>query len=156
MKHNSLIKYKIGFTILGIFTAVSLVLVISQAQATKKDGDTYNRASTIANTLNQYIINNGVIPSSLSDAGIHSVPSTISYQQLSDSSFKFCVFYNTTSSSFNPTSTVSNILTSSLYGNQAAPVDNTYLTIDSTHHKGNNCQTISPTYLGTLTTNTNQ
>jgi len=151
MKQKSLLKYKIGFTILGIFTVVFLFMVISQAQATKDDSNTYNSASTISDTLNQYIIDSGVVPISLNSAGVHSVPSTISYQKLSDISFKFCVYYKTTSSGFDPSATVTNLLTSSLSSNQTSPTDNTYLYVDPTHHKGNNCQKINPSYLNSNT-----
>jgi hypothetical protein len=162
MKQKSLTKYKIGFVLLGLFVIILLVVVISQARATKDDTNTYNRATTISTDLNTYIVNNDLVPNSLADANISSVPSTISYQKLSSDSFKFCVDYKTTSSDFDPTAVATGIISGSATGSatgsstnaQYQPTSSVNLYINPDHHKGNNCQTITP-YVYTRVINKN-
>jgi type II secretory pathway pseudopilin PulG len=144
MMKNGLAKYKAGLAIIGIFTLAMLILVIAQASGTKQDTNTYNRASDIANTLNDYISSNNVVPESLSEAGVGAIPSTITYHKVSGSTFNFCVDYKTTSSDFDPTDVETSLLTGSLSGDGSSGSENSTLYIDSSHHKGENCQTITP------------
>jgi len=146
MKKGSLAKYKIGLGILSLFAVVLLVIVLTQANATRQDTNAYNQATTIANTLNNYVDNNGVIPLSLSDAGVSNIPTSVSYQKLSDSSYKFCVNYKTTSSGFDTTGVESELVTGSTDQSSSYSTSNlnTDLYLDSTHHKGENCQSITP------------
>lgn len=156
MKQKSLTKYKIGFGLLGLFVVILLIVVILQAQATKDDTNTYNQATTISNELNTYISTNNLVPNSLADANISTVPATISYQKLSNDLFKFCVDYKTTSSDFDPTAVATGLISGSATGSatstQYQPTNGVILYIDAEHHKGNNCQTITP-YLYTRAIN---
>jgi hypothetical protein len=151
MFKGSLAKYKIGLGLIGVFVLVLLILVISQASGTKKDTDTYNQANNIANTLNNYLDTNDTVPSSLEEAGVNNVPSTITYQKLSDSKYKFCVDYQTTSSNFSASSVESNVINSGASGSltSGSSTDGsltnsteTILIINTSHHKGMNCQTV--------------
>jgi hypothetical protein len=147
MQQTSLLKYKIGFIFVGIFVVVVLFLVISQAQDTKDDTATYNRVVSISNSLNQFINADTAtiyIPSTLGQAYISNVPSTISYQKLSSDSYKFCVDYKTSVTDFSPSAVATGIITNTLDGSNQTTGDNEYLYISPDHHKGNNCQIIKP------------
>lgn len=144
---KSLLKYKIGLAVLLVFAVGITVLVLIQASATKQDTKTYNSANTIANELNNYIDTNNTIPSSLGQAGIKNVPSTISYVVLSSTSYKFCATYKGSSSGFDAAGTVTDLMTGSLSSDSSSSDTyggNTDLYINPTYHKGANCQTIVP------------
>lgn len=155
MKAN-LKVYKIGLGVLAVFAIVLTVIVLLQAAATKQDAKTNNEANNIANSLNSYVDDNEVIPDSLTGAGIHNVPPTISYQKLSDSEYKFCVSYKSTSSGFDATGTVTNlVLTGQLDSNYDNYSDNSDLYISNTYHKGVNCQSVSPSWVSLNQGNSN-
>ena len=142
---------------MGLFVVSLVVMVLMQASATKQDTATTTAANDIALKLDDYISTQGAIPSSLAATGVKRVPSTITYQKVSDSTYKFCTTYKSASSGFDATTAVQNAVGgytgvgSSYY---APPTDNTYLYISDVHHKGVNCQVIKP-YLystgGTIT-----
>jgi type II secretory pathway pseudopilin PulG len=149
--HNSLRKYQIGLAIIGVFTLVLIVIVLVQASATKQDTKTTRVANDIATKLEAYISDKQAIPSSLSAIDVSDVPTTISYQKLSSSSYKFCLTYKSASSGFDAASAVSEVASgsyggsySSLSDSSASSSDTSYLSIPDTHHKGQNCQTIKP------------
>jgi hypothetical protein len=145
---NQLRKYKLGLGVLLLFAVAITVVVLVQASSTKADTQTNNTASSIADTLNTYVDSNSVIPDSLAQAGVKNVPSAVSYQKISNSSYKFCVTYKGNSSGFDATGVVSNLVTGSLgTGSGASGIGNTDLFIDSTYHKGANCQTVTPSYI---------
>lgn len=144
---KTLSKYKIGLLILILFAVALAVLVLVQAGTTKTDTTTNNAASNIADTLNNYVDSNSTIPATLAEAGVKNVPSTISYQKLSDSSYKFCVTYKGSSSGFDASGVASDLVTGSLSSDFGSATDNTELNIDSTYHKGVNCQTVQPSYI---------
>lgn len=148
---KTLSKYKIGLLVLTLFAVAMTVLVLIQAGSTKTDTNTNNAASNIADTLNNYVDSNNVIPTTLAEAGVKHVPSTISYQKLSDSSYKFCVTYKGSSSGFDASGVASDLVTGSLSSDFSSPNDNTELNIDSTYHKGVNCQTVQPSYVTPIT-----
>jgi len=154
---RSLTKYRIGFGLIGLFGLVLVIVVVLQAGATKTDNNTYNKASAIADKLNNYTIANNIIPDSLSSIGVTDIPSTVSYSKLSDSSFRFCVTYKTTSSGFDASAVEGQLLTQTLPGDYSgsAPTDNSYLYLDPNHHKGQNCQTINPAIYNNLQNNIN-
>lgn len=144
---STLLRYKIGLAVLLAFAFVMTGLVLVQASGTKQDTKTNSAASDIADKLNTYVDNNQKVPGSLAEAGAKNVPSTISYTKLSDTSYKFCATYKGNSSGFDATGTATDLLSgsgsSSITNEPNIPVDNSYLTIDSTWHKGANCQTIN-------------
>ena len=144
--HTSLTKYKIGLGVIGLFTVIITIWAVAQASATKQDNNTYNTANNIADKLNTYTDMNNFAPYSLTSIGINNLPSSITYYRLSDSSYRFCIDYKTSATDFSVSSTESDLITSSVgnsstndslnYGN------NGYLYIDTSHHKGNNCQVV--------------
>jgi len=142
-----LLKYQIGLGLIGLFGFVLLLLVLVQAGATKADNKTYDQASKVADALNNYLDTSSAIPDSLGAAGVTNIPASVTYQKLSDSSYQFCVDYKTTSSGFDASSVETNLITSETgtnfndYGGYNA---NSYLTLDPSHHKGENCQTVKP------------
>ncbi|HSW80056.1 MAG TPA: hypothetical protein VLG47_04745 [Candidatus Saccharimonadales bacterium] len=151
MKKNYL-GYKIGLAVIGIFVVGVAIFVMMQAGNTKKDADTDKAANKIAEKLNNYISTNNKIPDSLGQVGAASVPTTVTYTKLSDSKYKFCVNYKTTSSGYDATEAVYNVATGNTL--DTTPPDyniTSSLYIPSTHHKGANCQTIKP-YLATYIT----
>jgi hypothetical protein len=98
--NKSLLKYKIAFLVLLLLTVGIAGLVLIEASTTKHDTNTNDTANNIATQLNSYVETSQTIPGSLRQAGVKSVPKTISYQKLSSSSYKFCVTYKGTSSGF--------------------------------------------------------
>ena len=154
MKQNPLLLYKIGLAVIGVFVIVLVVMVVTQANGAKQDTNSFNEATKIANTLNDYIDSNGTVPQSLSDAGVVNIPSSVTYTKVSDSSYRFCVTYNSESSNFNATATETSLLSSAVNGANGSTNLNDFsggtakasgiLIIDPTHHKGKNCQTVSP------------
>ena len=146
--HQSLTKYKIGLGIVGLFTVAITIWALAQAGATKQDNNTYNAANNIANKLNAYTDANDTAPYSLTYTGVYNPPSAISYTRLSSSSYRFCMDYKTASSDFSASSTESDLLTSSVGSssssdNSANYGANGFLFIDTSHHKGNNCQVVN-------------
>ena len=146
---NRLFKFKVGLAILGLFTVMITWLVITQAGNNKQDIATYNSANTIAMKLQTYTDSNFQAPNSLADAGIFSVPPTITYTKLSFYEYRFCVYYKSNSDNYSAASVEQSILSHAVgSSNQSyqnsSPNNSTsqYLLIDPTHHKGNNCQTI--------------
>jgi hypothetical protein len=142
-------KYKAGLAVLMVLALALVAVVLVQASATKVDTKTNNTASSIADTLNNYVDTNNVIPATLAGAGVKSVPSTISYQKLSDGSYKFCVTYKGNSSGFNAGGVATDLLSGQLGAGAGDSSGNTDLTIDATYHKGANCQTVQPSYITT-------
>jgi hypothetical protein len=148
---KTLSKYKIGLLVLMLFAVALAVLVLIQAGSTKTDTNTNNSASNIADTLNNYVDSNNMIPATLAKAGVKNVPSTISYQKLSDNSYKFCVTYKGSSSGFDASGVASDLVTGSLSSDFGSSSGSTELNIDSTYHKGVNCQTVQPSYITPIT-----
>jgi len=144
---QSLTKYKIGLGIVGLFTVVITIWALAQAGATKQDNNTYSTANNIASKLNTYTDTNDTAPYSLTYIGVYNPPSTISYTRLSNSSYRFCIDYKTTSSDFSASSAESDLLTSSVSDSNSSNNSlnygaNGFLYIDTSHHKGNNCQVV--------------
>lgn len=144
---KTLAKYKIGLAVLMLFAIAMTVLVLIQASSTKSDTQTNNSASTIADTLNNYVDTNDTIPATLAEAGVKSVPSAVNYTKISDSSYKFCVTYKGNSSGFDASGVATNLLTGQLDPGSGGSSDNAVLTIDTTYHKGANCQTVTPSFI---------
>jgi len=142
---TTLLKYKIGLLILFVFAIVLVGMVIVQASGTKQDTKTNTAAQDIADKLNNYVSDNNTVPATLADAGAKNVPSSISYTKLSDTSYKFCATYKGNSSGFDASGVATDLMTGSVDSTPNLPVDNTELIIDSTYHKGANCQTVQST-----------
>jgi|GEM_PF-2803817 len=148
---SSMLKYRIGFAVLGVFTLVLFIVVIVQASGTKQDNQTYKKATEVANKLNDYTGSHPA-PTDLSNIGVSDIPSTIAYKKITDSSYKFCVTYKSKSANFS----ASDVETGLLTGSASSSADNFssdstaqyYLTIDPSHDKGQNCQTIKTYYYG--------
>ncbi len=147
---RSLTKYRIGLSLIGLFTVVILVIVLVQASATKQDQQTFNKANDIAIKLNNYIDSSysGTAPSSLLQAGITDVPSTISYHRMTAYTYYFCAKYKNSSTDFNASSIEQNIIMRGFGGGADNSSDQgSYnnlpdLEINPVHHKGWNCETI--------------
>ena len=144
--HSSLTKYKIGLGVIGLFTVVITIWAVTQASATKQDNNTYNSANNISGKLYNYTDVHDIAPYSLASIGIYNPPSTITYSRLSNRSYRFCVNYKTSSTDFSVSSTESNLLTSNVGDSNSYDSsnysNNSYLYIDTNHHKGNNCQVV--------------
>lgn len=142
-------KYQIGLAVLGVAALIMLVLVLVQAQAAKADSATYDAAQKAASKLESYTSRNDAIPDSLSAAGVSDAPDTIKYTKLSETQYKFCVTYKS-SSGFSSSDVESRVL-SGAYGSAYSSAqtssdsqESSYLYISSTHKKGETCQTIKP------------
>lgn len=143
---NKLTKYKIGFGVLGIFTLVLAIMVLTQGAATKQDTETYNRAQKIADKLQDYTSNKAIIPSSLKVAGVTGSTDNITYTKINSESYKFCITYKT-NTSFDASSITTQLYSGGLSsdGANASISDSAYLYVDYTHKKGENCKTVKPT-----------
>ncbi|HSX36241.1 MAG TPA: hypothetical protein VLH84_04900 [Patescibacteria group bacterium] len=146
-----LFKYKVGLGIIGVFVLVMAVFVLLQADNAKKDIATDKAANDIAQKLNDYVDTQQTIPESLDTAGIKDVPDTITYQRLSDSSYKFCVKYKSASTGLDSTTLLQAATSFDTTGSgftdssQPDPVSNpSSLYISANHKKGANCQTVEP------------
>lgn len=140
---KALLKYKIGLAAIGFFVLVLFVIVLVQASGAKQDNETYDKAQKIATKLDTYTLSNP-LPASFKEAGITDVPDTVTYERLSDTKYKFCVRYNSDSSGFSASEVSTGLLTGSVSDPYKADdtSESSYLYVDYTHHKGNNCQTI--------------
>jgi hypothetical protein len=152
MKSAPIKRYYLGLSIIGIFTIVVFSIVLFKAIGGRQDVATAAKASQIADKLNTYTGDNSKVPSSLSEVGIKEVPNTITYKMLSSTSYTFCATYQSADSSSAVNGVASGIsqLESGARGTTIDPSlsstptssDNSYLDV-STHHKGQNCQTIT-------------
>ncbi|HEY4161335.1 MAG TPA: hypothetical protein VGM08_04710 [Candidatus Saccharimonadales bacterium] len=152
MNYRGIIKYKIGLVVIGLFTVAMLVVVLVQAGATKQDTQTDKVANSMADSLNSYTDVHYNVPTTLREVDITKTSPYISYTRLSASKYKFCVTYKATSSDFDPSDAVGNVLMTGegLGGGSTFPGDeigddaalNTDLYIPTSHHKGLDCQTI--------------
>ncbi len=144
MNRSGIIKYRIGLGVIGLFTVIMLVLVLIQAGVTKQDTQTDKLANSMADSLNSYTDSNFAVPATLRQAGIIKTSPYITYTKVSNSKYKFCVTYKTTSSNFDPSMAVNNVLMGgvSSWDSSSSAGTNTDLYIPISHHKGVNCQTV--------------
>lgn len=143
---SSLLRYKIGLGVIGLFLVGVLVFVLVQANVAKQDLQTTKRANEIADKLNSYVNDNDVAPESLADANISNLPDAISYRKLSDTSYEFCITYRAANNGA-PLQTVVDDATTNFdpytgAGGSTPSSNATSLYISGVHAKGRNCQTI--------------
>ena len=148
-------KYYIGFIVLAIVTLGLAIYVVGMGVQGKQDRQTETRAKEIAKDLNTYVRTNNKIPTSLEDAKITDVPSTITYDKIDSTRYEFCVEYKTSSRGYS-TSSVSQVLfdaTSSTaldadyndYGSSSySSYEPSTLYLSYGHTKGKNCQKVKP------------
>ena len=152
---HGLRKYQIGLALLGLATIALTVVVLVQASATKSDTKTYEAAQKAATALENYTGSKQTVPDSLAAAGVKDVPDTIKYTKLSESSYKFCATYRASSTAnFSASDIATNVLLSQYGGSGASSASgensdgSAFLIVSSSHKKGENCQTIKPTFYG--------
>lgn len=92
---SAMVKYYVGFLVIGLVTLGLTFFVVGQANATKQDKKTYEQAQQAASKLNNYVNREQVVPKDLKEAGITDVPSSISYEKVSEEEYEFCVTYKT-------------------------------------------------------------
>jgi hypothetical protein len=149
--NKALIKYKIGFGVILLFTLVILGYLLVQANKVKYDNNLAKEATKVANQLNTYTDDNGVAPQSLSQVGIKSY-SGITYRATSYNSYEFCVKYKTSVSNVSATSVEQQIQASEYgYSDTQTNYNNASdgfsdLEIYPGHSAGNNCQSIDVGY----------
>lgn len=143
MNYRGILKYKIGLLVIGLFTVAMLVVVLVQAGATKQDTQTDKLANSMADSLNGYTDVHFNVPATLREVGITKTSPYISYTRLSASKYKFCVTYKSTSSDFNPSDAVDNVLIGGVSSwDTTGDTGSSDLYIPTSHHKGINCQTV--------------
>jgi hypothetical protein len=143
--------YYIGLSVLGVFAFAMFLVVVFQGINGRQDVTTAAQASKIADKLNTYTDSHSSVPSSLSDIGFKDVPKTITYDKISSTSYKFCATYRSGVNSFSATSVENGLsqfssggtLPSATTGISADPSGTVNYLDVSTHHKGNNCQTVT-------------
>lgn len=139
--------YKLGLGVIGLFSLVLLIVVLVQASGAKADNLTQKDAQKVADQLNDYVEDEQTIPESLSAAGINDVPSAVRYEKLSKERYKFCVTYKAESSGFDAASVQEEVISGYYgvdYSDYESSYEESYLYLDSTHKKGENCKTIKP------------
>jgi hypothetical protein len=150
---KSINRYKIGLAVIAVFTLGLAIYVAVQAGSAKQDNETYKAANEIATKLNDYTLYKAP-PESLSAAGIRDVPETVKYTKVSNDKYKFCVTYKADSSGFDAANVQTDLLTAAYgdpYASSQSTYEQSYLVLDTNHHKGENCQTIktySSSYYG--------
>lgn len=149
--NRSIGVYKLGLAAIGIFTLVLFIMVSVQASATKADNETYKKASSAADKINNYVTNKQKVPADLETAGVNNAPDSITYTKNSSSSYTFCVTYKTKSNGFDPSYVTSGLTSAALGGGVSDGTSTPYsskttLYIDSIHNKGKSCQTIKPSF----------
>lgn len=143
-------KYYIGLMALGLFTVGIAVYVLVMGVQARQDVKTEKAATKAAEKLNNYVSSKQKIPSSLKEAGVSDVPSTITYTKISNEKYKFCVTYKADKGygSGDVTTALTGAATSKLYGSSYPELDDeseeSYLYLNYTHKKGEECHTIKP------------
>jgi type II secretory pathway pseudopilin PulG len=150
-------KYYIGVLVLLALCVGALGYTISQSGAAKQDKATDKAVEDISIKLDTYISEHGSTPKSLAEAGLNDMPSTVSYQALSTEKYKICFDYHTASSNFDAgwgSLLFGGITGNSSYYDQSG--DGSYFnsSVETTHKKGQNCQTVTP-YLYSLCSGAN-
>lgn len=146
-------KYYLLFGLLILLTAGALIYVLSQASAAKADKLTSSKVTEIAAKLQKYTSTNGQLPATLDDAGVNSLPPTVSYSRINDGQYKICVFYHLagTSAGVNAASLLAAVLRRSLPAGNSPPSGLPFLdtySLADFHKKGQTCQTVNPLGLG--------
>lgn len=150
---RTLVKYRIGLTVLALLTLAILVIVLLQASVVRQDQKTEDAANSIATQLNNYTDSNygNPAPSSLSQIGITNVPATISYTRTGHYSYQFCMTFKQASTSFDAMGLEQELIARGLSadassnnyaGDQSSYNNLPDLYISPIHHKGVNCQTV--------------
>jgi len=144
-------KYYIGLGFFGLVTLCLAGYIAILGVQTRQDIETDKKANQIAEQLNSYTDRSNTIPKDLATAGVTNSPKTVSYQKLTEETYKFCVTYKQTRGygDGNITTSLTTAATSKLYGFDTqvsidTPAQPTYLYISYTHGKGQICQTIKP------------
>jgi hypothetical protein len=140
-------KYKIGIVVLALIILGLAAYIISLGVQSKEDKQTHASAQEIAEKLNAFVSEEQEIPANLSVAGIENVPSAISYEKVSGTTYHFCVTYKSDKSY--GSSDVSSVLVNAAYGSQL--YDNEiyepqFLYISDDYQKGENCVTVKPQF----------
>jgi hypothetical protein len=145
-------KYRIGLIVIALLVVSLAGYTLYLGQKGKQDLKTEEKANEVAEKLNIYVNKNGEIPESIDEIGVSNIPSTIKYEKLTDETYEFCVTYQNEKGygsgyGYSPMS----LLTGSLYGaaysmsdTEDSDYERSYLYLDYTHKKGENCQTIRP------------
>lgn len=145
--HNSLVRYKLGLLVLFVLLIALLGYVIVGSASRRQDNITEAKAHAIANKLNDITLDKSNVPESLDELKITDVPSTITYQKKSETTYEFCATYKHDSND-TPATSLGDVITGAALAPYGAGLDdfgeyqdNSYLRIDK-HKKGKNCQTI--------------
>jgi len=144
---KSLLGYKVGLIVLGLFTLGLFGAIVMQSSAAKQDNQTFKAASDIARKLNNYTDTKQHVPVTLAQAGVEKVPASISYRTTGTTSYEFCVTYKKASNNINASTVVQDVVWRGMRGTSTYPgSDGAYpnyaLYLNSDHHKGKNCQTV--------------
>lgn len=143
-------KYYIGLLALGILTLGLTMYVITIGLQSSQDVKTEKFANSAATTLGSYITRNQEIPASLSATGITNIPSTVTYNKLSEKQYKFCVNYKADKGygSGDITNVVTGTLMSQMYSgyddSSGSKAPETSLYLNYSHKKGEECHTVEP------------
>lgn len=148
-------KYYIGIIVICLCALGLAGYTAYIGVQSKQDVQTEKKAREIAEKLNRYVDTEKKIPESLNEVGVSDAPESISYEKLSDATYKFCQTYKA-DSTYDYNGLTGTLVGGAINGGISAyPDDYDYyasqnpesLYIDGTHKKGENCQTIEP-YLG--------
>jgi hypothetical protein len=143
-------RYYLALSVIGLLAAGITGYAVVKAISARQDVQTEKRAREIAEDLNSYVTERGTIPSSLAEAGVKDVPSTITYTPKDDGSgYTFCMTYKEARDGFGSPDFTSVVTGYALRGSGMPYYDDTefavsYLYIDYTHKKGENCKTVEP------------
>lgn len=147
-------KYYIGLFILALVTFGVVGYVLTLGIQSRQDVKTEKSAQDVADKLNNYINTKQQIPTSLAEVGAKDVPESIKYTKISEKNYKICVTYR--ASKGYGSSDITTVLTGAAmsraygsagttgYNDNPSNYEPSSLYINSTHKKGEDCQTIKP------------
>ncbi len=143
-------KYYVAAAVLIALCVGAIIYTAGQGSDAKIDKATNAAVEEFANKFNSYSYNVPGLPASLSAAGIHDAPSTVSNQKLSDSKYKVCFDYRQAAGGFDAgwTALVSGpLLAGGGSSSSASYLGKGYFdsSVEFNHKKGPNCQTIQIT-----------
>ncbi|MDB5185419.1 MAG: hypothetical protein JWN38_1227 [Candidatus Saccharibacteria bacterium] len=143
---NKLRKYQLGFAAIGLVVFVALLITLFSAGPARHDKATYKAATAAATAVDRYVTKHQAVPDSLSAAGVDRTVSTVSYQKISNNTYKLCATYQADADfGTNPGDALYQSYYSGSTLNTSDVVGQSVYFTDF-YHKGTECHTARPSF----------
>lgn len=146
-------KYYIGLLAITLLSIGLVIVTVGAGLTEKNDKVTEKKVNEISRELEQYISSKKKLPENLDEAGIKNIPSTIKYEKLTSSTYKFCATFKK-ASKYGGTSLLTSLLWGGGIGNSedegSVELNSDYDNRERgslymySHKAGENCQTVRP------------